>query len=67
MLNHTGSFEASISVEVDVDGTGVWLPYQTFKVNEKPLQHVFPEGFGAYWIRFTTDIAVTATAQLTYE
>jgi hypothetical protein len=67
MLNHTGSFEASISVEVDVDGTGVWLPYQTFKVNDKPLQHVFPEGFGAYWIRFTTDIAVTATAQLTYE
>jgi hypothetical protein len=54
-------------VEVDVDGTGVWLPYQTFKVNDKPLQHVFPEGFGAYWIRFTTDIAVTATAQLTYE
>lgn len=62
-----GNTAATIRLEVDVDGTGVWLPYTSFKVSPgKAIQHTFPKAFGAYWIRAVADQAMTATVQLEY-
>jgi hypothetical protein len=59
---------ATLTVEVDPDGTGLWCAYKAFPVEPgKPVEHAFPEGFNAYWVRVVPDKAVTATAQLKYE
>ncbi len=67
-LSHAGSEPVTFTVEVDPDGTGLWCVYKAFEVApEKVTTHVFPEGFGAYWIRVRSDKAVKATAWLKYE
>ncbi|MEP4077252.1 hypothetical protein [Haloferula sp.] len=59
---------ANITLEVDIDGTGLWLPYQTFKVEAgKPVKHTFPEAFSAYWVRAISDTDTTATAWFNYK
>jgi hypothetical protein len=59
---------AALTVEVDPDGTGLWCAYRTFPVEPgKPVEHAFPEGFNAYWVRVTADKPVTATAWLKYD
>ncbi len=65
MLAHT---DTTIRIEVDVDGTGMWMPYQAFalKANE-PIEHDFPEGFSAYWVRAISDTDTTASVTFTYE
>ena len=57
---------ATVTVEIDITGSGNWVSYKTFTVKDKAT-HDFPTGFQAYWIRFTSDKATTATATLTYE
>ena len=57
-----------IAVEVDVTGEGDWRSYDVFRVRpDAPVEHSFPEAFGAYWVRFTADADATATAQLIYD
>ena len=57
-----------MTLEVDVDGTGVWLPYKTFELSGGTKQeHTFPEGFSAYWVRARSSKDVTAEVQFTYE
>ncbi len=64
----TASSAARITLEIDVDGTGIWVPYKAFKVKAgKPVSHTFPEGFSAYWVRAVSDTDTTATAIFTYE
>ena len=59
---------ASISLEVDVDGTDLWVPYKTFELEAgKTVAHTFPEGFSAYWVRAISDTVTTATAWFKYE
>jgi hypothetical protein len=65
-LSLTSSAPATITAEIDISGTGHWVPYQAFKVDGK-TEHSFPESFQAYWIRFTSDRDITATAILTYD
>ena len=63
----TSSAAASITLEVDLDGTGVWVPYETFKLDAgQTLSHEFPKGFSAYWVRARSNKAITATAWFTY-
>lgn len=58
----------SITLEVDIDGTGLWLPYETFELKAgEPVTHDFPEGFSAYWVRATSDADTNSTAWFTYE
>jgi len=59
---------AKITLEVDIDGTGLWVTYQSFdlKAGEKKT-HTFPEGFSAYWVRATCDTNTTSNAWFTYE
>lgn len=64
----TAESDASISLEVDIDGTGVWIPYRSFDlVGGEERQHEFPEGFSAYWVRTISDRNTNATVQFTYE
>ncbi len=59
---------AKVTLEVDVDGTGLWLPYQSFSVEAgKELNHEFPEGFSAYWVRSVSDADANASVIFTYE
>ncbi len=59
---------ATISLQVDVDGTGLWIPYRDFKLAaDTPVEHEFPEGFSAYWIRASSDVATTATVTFRYD
>lgn len=59
---------SSITLEVDIDGTGLWLPYETFELDAgETVTHDFPEGFSAYWVRATSDTDTTASAWFTYE
>ncbi|MDX1564589.1 MAG: hypothetical protein R3236_04240 [Phycisphaeraceae bacterium] len=67
-LSLTADREATITVEVDLTGTGLWSVYRRFdlKANE-PLVHTFPDGFSAYWVRVRSSAAATATAWFRYE
>ncbi len=60
--------DVNMLVEIDIDGTGVWVPYQSFVVTkEKPVEHRFPEGFSAYWVRLTADADCKTTGWFVYE
>ncbi len=64
----TTTSSAVITLEVDVDGTGLWVPYQSFELEAgKTMTHAFPTGFSAYWIRAVSDTDTTATVWLEYE
>ena len=65
-LKSTGA--ATITLEVDVDGTGLWIPYRQFTLAaETPIDHEFPAGFSAYWVRASSDVATTATVTFRYD
>ena len=67
-LRQSGAASARIRVEIDVTGTGLWREYRTFDVPAgKTVEHQFPEGFEAYWVRTVADRDCTATAWLRYE
>lgn len=56
-----------VTVEVDLSGTGLWVPYRVFDVVPgQTTQHEFPSSFGAYWLRMIVSEDVVATAQLRY-
>lgn len=59
----------TITAEVDLTGVGLWQQYRSLPLagGGKKVTHVFPMAFQAYWIRFRSDKATTATAQLVYE
>ncbi len=60
--------DATVTLEIDIDGTGLWVPYQPFALKAGvPVTHVFPEGFSAYWVRAVSSADTTATAMFTYE
>lgn len=57
-----------ITAQVDILGNGHWVDYKSFPlVADTPDTHEFPAAFSAYWIRFVSDKATTASAQLTYD
>ena len=59
--------EVTITAEIDLNGDGEWAPYRTFEVTpETATTHAFPDGFSAYWIRFTADRNCTASSVLDY-
>ncbi len=63
----SSSEKATIRLEVDVDGTELWMPYQAFDLKPGQIvEHVFPAGFSAYWVRAISDQPTTATVQFGY-
>jgi hypothetical protein len=62
------SVDAQITLEIDIDGTGLWIPCQMFSLKAAtPLQYDFPEGFSAYWVRAVSSVDSTATVMFLYE
>ena len=67
-LSHTGSEPRIFRVEADYTGTGTWSEVTKLTVPPgKPLEHRFPDAFGAYWLRLVAEKDTTATATLFYE
>jgi hypothetical protein len=59
---------ATIRLEVDVDGTGLWVIYQAFGVEPgSSVEHYFPEGFSAYWVRATSSSDTTVSVTFHYQ
>jgi hypothetical protein len=67
-LSHDAAEAVTFTVEVDPTNVGYWKSYQ--KITVAPGQvssHLFPAGFGAYWVRVTADKGCRATATFVYE
>ncbi len=66
-LSHDASTPVRVTIEVDPTGDGDWFAYTTLDVGAgKPVDHRFPDGFLAQWVRLTADSPCRATATLTY-
>ncbi|MEI6646438.1 MAG: hypothetical protein WCP12_10400 [bacterium] len=62
------SVGAQITLEIDIDGTGLWMPYKTVTLKAgEPVRYDFPEGFSAYWVRAVSSADATATVMFKYE
>jgi hypothetical protein len=59
--------DVEIIAEIDFDHHG-WYHYKTFKISAgERFEYLFPEGFSAHWIRFSSSKNCTITAKLIYE
>ena len=68
ILSHTSKAPVSFRVEADFSGTGAWAEVIKLSVGPgKPLEHRFPDAFGAYWLRLVAEKDSTATATFLYE
>lgn len=64
----TSDKDATIKLEVDIDGTGLWVEYKSFDlIAGKTLNHTFPVGFSAYWVRATSAQDCKTSALFTYK
>lgn len=64
-LSHDAGRAVTFRVEVDAAGWGDWRPYGRFRVAPRgAVQHAFPAGFAAHWLRVTADRDAVATALL---
>jgi len=62
------SVDTCITLEIDVDGTDLWIPCVWRKLKAGVgTKYMFPEGFSAYWIRAVSTQDTTATVMFTYE
>ncbi|MDH7502904.1 MAG: hypothetical protein QHJ82_09395 [Verrucomicrobiota bacterium] len=67
-LSQSSGTIVNITLEVELDGTGLWVPYKTFAVQPKEtLTHEFPAAFNAYWVRTITDRDATVTVIFEYQ
>ena len=67
-LSHQARANVRMRVEVDLTGTGKWVTYATLDVPAgRTLEHRFPDGYQAYWLRVMSEVSTTATAWLVYD
>jgi hypothetical protein len=67
-LSHAGSEPVTFRVEADFTGTGQWAQVTAITVSPGgPIEHRFPDAFGAYWLRVVADRDTRATATFIYE
>ena len=67
-MSHQSRQPVTFRVEADFTGTGIWT--EVIKLNVppgQPLEHRFPDAFGAYWLRLVAEKDSTATASFLYE
>jgi len=66
-LTNDSERDVSFTVEVDFLGDGAWKTYKTISVGANGyVFHVFPDGFGAHWVRLRAGGACRATAWFVY-
>jgi len=64
----TANVDTNITLEVDIDGTNLWVKYQSFELKAgETLSHTFTEGFSAYWVRARSSKDAEASAWFTYQ
>ncbi|MDF1861085.1 MAG: discoidin domain-containing protein [Verrucomicrobiales bacterium] len=57
----------TIRLEVDVDGTGLWIHYESFELeSDGKISGVFPDGFSAYWVRAVSSEDTEVTVEFEY-
>lgn len=68
-LSHDQQSDASFVIELDVMGTGDWIPYTTIHAaaGTKATHFQFPSEVQARWLRVQAQQACKATAWLTYQ
>jgi hypothetical protein len=58
----------TITLEVDIDGTDLWVPFKDIALDSGERHEVrFPDDFGAYWVRVTSGSDARVSAIFTYE
>ena len=68
LVTMTADKDLTLGLEVDVDGTGLWVPYGVFAVAAgETVQHCFPPGFSSYWIRSTSSRDAEVSVIFTYD
>ena len=66
-LKHDADQPVAFRIEVNFDHSS-WRLYQRFVVPPgESVEHDFPEGYGAHWLRAIVDRPCHATVQLIYE
>lgn len=66
-LTLTATGATTITVELDFLADNTWSVYQTFTLAAgETVNHSFPDGFHAHWLRVKSSVDTTASAQLTY-
>ncbi len=67
-LSHDAAGPVTMRLEVDVALDGHWLTYAEPEVPAgETVEHVFPDGYHAHWIRVVADRDCRASAQFVYE
>jgi hypothetical protein len=60
--------KTEITLEVDLTGTGLWAPHRSFIVSAgETVQHTFPAGLSAYWVRGVCSQDATVSVIFTYD
>ncbi len=66
LSNHSNE-SVTITLQVEIDGSGIWVDYRSFKVPANDSQtSQFPESFSAYWVRAVSDKNTNASVMFTY-
>lgn len=68
ILSHRSDHAIDITLEIDIDGSGNWIPYRQFTIAPgETVEHQFPAGFAAYWTRAICNENTKATALFSYK
>lgn len=66
-ISHESRETLKVRLEIDITGMGLWVEYRTLDVPAGAgVDHVFPRGFNAYWLRTVASSAATVSVQLAY-
>ncbi len=66
-LSHNLDEPVTMTIQVDFLANGTWCDYGSFVVPPgQTVEHVFPDGYQAHWVRLKTNKASTATAWFVY-
>ncbi|MCG8649441.1 MAG: sulfatase, partial [Pirellulales bacterium] len=66
-MSHQSSQNVTFTLQVDIDGTGLWCDYRSFQVEAgQEVAEEFPEGFSACWVRVVCDQDTTASCLFRY-
>jgi hypothetical protein len=67
-FSHRSSRQVTITLQVDIDGSGLWGDHRSFKIEPgEVFAYEFATGFSACWIRAVSDRDTKATLTLTYQ
>jgi hypothetical protein len=67
-LSHDAKGAVKFRVELDIDGTGLWVTHKTVEVQPGgTATYQFPDAIHARWLRVSADADCAATAQFTFE